>query len=71
MSKGTVLIKQGDDKELAQKFYVVESGKFSVSVNGEIVGNVGQGEEVENSLFFTTSLRRPPLLQLKTPTFGR
>eukprot|EP00944_MAST-04C_sp_MAST-4C-sp1_P000700 g700.t1 len=46
VSKGTVLIKQGDDKELAQKFYVVESGNFSVSVNGEIVGTVGPGEGV-------------------------
>ena len=38
IAKGSVLIKQGDDKEKAEKFYICESGKFDVEINGKKVG---------------------------------
>ena len=44
IAKGSVLIKQGDDKEKAEKFYICESGKFDVEINGKKVGEVGPGE---------------------------
>ena len=39
-NKEYVLIKQGDDKEKAEKFYICESGKFDVEINGKKVGEV-------------------------------
>lgn len=42
--KDHVLIKQGDALEKAEKFYIVESGKFDVLVNDKKVGEVAASE---------------------------